>query len=157
MKKFILYITICVLVSSCAAKKVNVDKVDVLVKTDSSSVTKQETVATQENNVKITTDTDELEIIPIDTTKSIEVDGKKYKNVKIRYKKTKKVLVDNTKIKVSEKVLIKAKVKKSASVKTFKKDIDKKSSYSIYFWWFFILLLILLGYYTYKRINRTLF
>ena len=126
MKKFILYITVCVLVSSCAARKVNVDKVDTLVKTDSTSVTKQETVTTQDNNVSVTTNTDELEIIPIDTTKSIEVDGKKYKNVKLRYKKTKNVLVDNTKIKVAEKVLIKANVKKAASVKVFKKEIDKK-------------------------------
>lgn len=157
MKKFILYITVCVLVSSCAARKVNVDKVDTLVKTDSTSVTKQETVTTQDNNVSVTTNTDELEIIPIDTTKSIEVDGKKYKNVKLRYKKTKNVLVDNTKIKVAEKVLIKAKVKKAAATKTFKKNIDKKANYSIYLWWLLILLLIALGFYTYRRINRTLF
>ncbi len=157
MKRLLLYIAIFVLFTSCAARKVNVDKVDTVVKTDSTSVTKQETVATQENNVKITTDTDELEIIPIDTTKSIEVDGKKYKNVKLKYKKTKKVLVDNTKIKVSEKVSIKAKVKKATAVKTFKKDIDKKANYSIYLWWLLILLLILLGYYTYRRINKTLF
>lgn len=157
MKKFILYITVCVLVSSCAARKVNVDKVDTVVKTDSTSVTKQETVTTQDNNVSVTTNTDELEIIPIDTTKSIEVDGKKYKNVKLRYKKTKNVLVDNTKIKVAENVLIKAKVKKAAATKTFKKNIDKKANYSIYLWWLLILLLIALGLYTYKRINRTLF
>ena len=155
MKKILI---LCFLIlTSCASRKVNVDKVDTVVKTDSTSVTKQETVATQDNNVSVTTNTDELEIIPIDTAKVIEVDGKKYKNVKLRYKKTKKVLVDNTKIKVSENVLIKANVKKAAAVKVFKKEIDKKANYTIYFWWLLILLLIALGLYTYKRINRTLF
>ena len=72
-------------------------------------------------------------------------------------KKTKKVLVDTTKIKVSEKTSIKVEVKKDAKVKAFKKEIDKEANYSIFFWWLLILLLIALGFYTYKRINRTLF
>ena len=157
MKKFILYIAVFALITSCASRKVSIDKVDSVVKTDSVSVTKQETVTTQDNNVSIVTNTDELEITPIDTTKAIEVDGKKYKNVKIRYKKTKIVLVDTTKIKVSEKVLNEVKVKKDVSVKTFKKDIDKKANYTIYFWWLLVILLVVLAVYTYKRINRTLF
>ena len=157
MKKFILYITVCVLVSSCAARKVKVDKVDSVVKTDSVVVTKQELVVTQDNNVSVVTDTDELEISPVSDTIPMVVNGITYKNVKLRYKKTKKVLVDETKIKVSEKVLIKANVKKAVEIKTFKKDIDKKANYTIYFWWLLILLLIALGIYAYKRINRTLF
>lgn len=155
MKKILI---LCFLIlTSCAARKVNVDKVDTLVKTDSTSVTKKETVATQDNHISIVTDTDELEITPIDTAKVIEVDGKKYKNAKLRYKKVKKVLVDSTKIKVSEKTSINVEVKKDAKVKAFKKEIDKEANYSIYFWWLLILLLIALGFYTYKRINRTLF
>lgn len=147
MKKILI---LCFLIlTSCAARKVNVDKVDTVVKTDSTSVTKQETVSTQDNNVSIVTNTDELEITPIDTTKVIEIDGKKYKNVKLRYKKTKNVLVDNTKIKVSEKVLIKATVKKAIAVKAFKKDIDKKANN----WWWLLLLLIPAGYYIYKKMN----
>lgn len=156
MKKYIL-IFFVLLLSSCAARKVNVDKVNTVVKVDSTSVVKQEVVTTQDNHVSIVTDTDELEIIPIDTTKCIEVDGKKYHNVKLRYKKTKKVLVDTTKIKVAEKASIEVKVKKDTSVKSFKKDIDKKANYTIYLWWLLILLLIVLGFYTYKKINRTLF
>ena len=154
MKKIL--IVFLLILSSCAARKVNVDKVDTIVKTDSTSVTKQETVSTQDNHISITTDTDELEIVPIDTAKVIEVDGKKYKNAKLRYKKTKKVLVDTTKIKVSEKALIEVNVKKATSVKSFKKEIDKKANYAIYLWWLLILLLIALGFYTYKRINQTL-
>jgi hypothetical protein len=64
------------------------------------------------------------------------------------------VLSDNTKIKVSENASIKTTVKKSAKIEMVKKDIDKKSNN---WWWLLILLLIGLGYYTYKRINKTLF
>ena len=155
MKKILILLS--VLLVSCAARKTDVNKEDSVTKIDSTSVTKKETVATKDNYVSITTNTDELEIIPIDTSKCIEVDGKKYRNVKLKYKKTKKVLVDTTKIKVSEKVLIKANVKKATSVKTFKKNIDKKADYSIYLGWFLILLLISLGFYAYKKINKTLF
>jgi len=35
-----------------------------------------------------------------------------------------------------------------------KKDIDKKSNN---WWWLLILLFIALGYYTYKKLNKTLF
>lgn len=155
MKKLIiLSLILSIFGTSCASRKVNINKVDSVVKTDSTSVTKQEVVSTQDNHVSVVTDTDELEIVPIDTTKSIEVDGKKYKNVKLRYKKTKKVLVDTTKIKVSENVSIEATVKKRATIEMIKKDIDKQSNN---WWWFLILLLILLAYYTYKKINKTLF
>lgn len=156
MKKLTLTL-ISILLIGCASRKVNVDKVDTVIKTDSTSVTKQETITTQDNHVSIVTDTDEVEIVPIDTTKYIEVDGKKYHNVKIRYKKTKKVLVDTTKIKVSKNDSQVVKTIKNKKENTFKKDVDKKESYTIYFWWLLILLLILLGYYTYRRINKTLF
>jgi len=85
------------------------------------------------------------------------VNGITYKNVKIRHKKTKNVLVDTTKIKVSEKASIEVNVKKDTSVKTFKKEIDKKTNYSIYLWWLLVLLLIVIGFYMYKKINKTLF
>jgi hypothetical protein len=155
MKKILILIVL--VLSSCAARKVKIDKVDVIVKTDSTSVTKQETIATQDNHVSIITNTDEVEICPVFDTVPMVVNGITYKNAKLRYKKTKKVLVDTTKIKVSEKTLIKVKVKKDTSVKAFKKDIDKKANYSIFLWWLLILLLIALGIYSYKRINRTLF
>ena len=155
MKKIL--IVVILILSSCAARKVNIDKVDSIVETSTVSEANQETVSTKDNHISITTNTDELEIVPIDTSKCIEVDGKKYHNAKLKYKKTKKVLVDTTKIKVSEKVLIKANIKKNVSVKEIKKDIDKKANYSIYLWWLLILFLIALGFYGYKKINKTLF
>jgi hypothetical protein len=156
MKK-ILILLFLVLASCGAARKVNVEKVSSVVKADSSAVTKKESVTTQDNYISIVIDTDELEIVPIDTTKSMQVDGKTYKNVKLRHKKTKKVLLDTTKIKVAEKALIKVNVKKDIEAKSNKKAIDKKANYSIYVLWFSILLIIALAFYAYKKIKNPLF
>lgn len=155
MKKIIiLSLILSIFGTSCASRKVNIDKVDTVVKTDSTSVTKQEVISTQNNHVNVVTDTNEIEVCPVSDSLPMVVNGITYKNAKLRYKKTKKVLVDTTKIKVSENVLIQATVKKSAKIEMVKKDIDKKSNN---WWWLLILLLIGLGYYTYKRINKTLF
>jgi hypothetical protein len=105
-------------------------------------------VTTQDNNISIKTDTDELEIVPVSDTIPMVVNGITYKNAKLRYKKTKKVLVDTSKIKVAEKTSIKVEVKKEAKVKTFKKTIEKESSYSMYIWWILIILLLI---YLYNR------
>jgi hypothetical protein len=152
MKKILILIVL--ILSSCAARKVNVDKVDSIVKVDSTSVIKQEVVTTQDNHVNITTNTDEVEICPVSDTIPMVVNGITYKNAKIRYKKTKKVLVDTTKIKVAEKTSIEVEVKKDANVKTFKKDIDKKADYTIFFWWLLILLLIALAIYIYNKFKN---
>jgi hypothetical protein len=146
MKKIVLLIVF--ILSSCAARKVNVDKVDSVVKVDSISVTKQEVIATQDNHVSITTNTDEVEVCPVSDTIPMVVNGITYKNAKLRYKKTKNVLVDTTKIKVAEKTSIEVKIKKDTNVKTFKKDIDKKSNN---WWWLLILLLIIVAIYIYSR------
>lgn len=146
MKKIILLIAL--ILSSCAARKVNVDKVDSVVKVDSTSVTKQEVITTQDNQVSIVTNTDELEVCPVSDSLPMVVNGITYKNAKLRYKKTKKVLVDTTKIKVAEKTSIKVNVKKDTKVKVFKKDIDKKANYTIYIWWILIILLLI---YIYNR------
>ena len=152
MKKILILIVL--ILSSCAARKVNVDKVDSVVKVDSTSVIKQEVVTTQDNHVNITTNTDEVEVCPVSDTIPMVVNGITYKNAKIRYKKTKKVLVDTTKIKVAEKTSIEVEVKKDANVKTFKKDIDKKADYTIFFWWLLILLLIALAIYIYNKFKN---
>ena len=156
-KIIILSLILSIFGTSCASRKVNVDKVDTVVKSDSTSVTKQEVVTTKDNHVSVVTDTDEIEVCPVSDTIPMVVNGITYKNAKLRYKKTKKVLVDTTKIKVSEKASIDVKIKKEGKIRSFKKETDKKVNYLIYLWWLLILLLVLLAYYTYKKLNKTLF
>jgi magnesium-transporting ATPase (P-type) len=127
---------------------VDVSKSNIVNKIDSTSVIKEETTINKSNYVNITTDTDELEIIPIDSTKPIIINDKVYFNAVLRYKKTKVVLVDTSKTKVSKNALKSVTVKKTEKSKTFIKKINKKSNY---IWWIIIIIATALGIYTYKK------
>lgn len=154
MKK-LFYILVSLLFISCGSRKVN--KTTVEEKKDSISVIDVKTeVKTNENteinnNSKIDKTEDEIIIEPIDNTKEIVVNGKTYKNVKIRHKKTKDNSLHINQKKVSKNAL-KQQIRHSKQVvstsKVLKeKKIDKKQSLVIYF---YLLLLIILLYIIYK-------
>jgi hypothetical protein len=154
MKKLI-YILVSLLFISCGSRKVN--KTTVEEKKDSVSVVDIKTeIKTNENteinnNSKIDKTEDEIIIEPIDNTKEIVVNGKTYKNVKIRHKKTKDNSLHINQKKVSKNAL-KQQIKHSKQVvstsKVFvEKKIEKKESLVKYF---YLLLLILLFYIIYK-------
>jgi hypothetical protein len=113
-------------------------------KIEAISTVKEEIVSTQKNHVSINTDTDEFEITPIDTSKHIEVDGKKYKNVKLKHKKTKLILIDTTRINTSKNSLIKVSVKNKSKEELIKKEVDKKANYFIYLWLLIIPVVIII-------------
>lgn len=77
---------------SCAARKVDTNKTNVVSKIDSTSVTKEEVTTEKSNYIVITTDKDELEVTPIDSTKPIIINDKTYFNAILRYKKNKSSL-----------------------------------------------------------------
>lgn len=151
------FIFLFVLLTSCAARKVDVQKVDAVTKVDSTSVVKKEEVVVTQNNISVNTDIDEVEVCPLVDTIPMVVNGVTYKNVKLKYKKTKIALVDTTKREEVKKESAKVSVKKDTKLKVLEKKIDKKSNYISYLWWLLIILLISAGYYAYKKINRTLF
>jgi predicted RND superfamily exporter protein len=154
MKK-ILFILVSILFISCGSRKVN--KTNLEQKKDSVSVVSEKTeIKTNENteiknNSKIDKTEDEIIIEPIDNRKEIVVNGKTYKNVKIRHKKTKDNSLHTNQKKVSKNAL-KQQIKHNKQVVTaskvfVEKKIEKKESLIKYF---YILLLILLLYLIYK-------
>lgn len=149
-------ILLIALLTSCGARKVSVQKTDSIVKTDSSSVIKKEESVVTHNNIVVNTDTDEIEITPIDSTKPVIVGDKKYFNAKIRHKKVKTSVVDTTKKEEVKKESQDLSLKKDKSEKVFKKQIDKKESSSIYWWWLLILLLLALYFYARHRLSKYL-
>lgn len=151
------FIFLFVLLASCGARKVDVQKTDTIVKVDSTSTIKKEEVVVTQNNISINTDTDEMEITPIDSTKPVIIGEKKYFNAKIRYKKTKFALVDTTKKQEIRKESQEVKLVKDKKEKVFKKNIDKKESLIVFWWWLLIILLVVLFFYTYRKLNKTLF
>ena len=163
MKKQI-FILVSLLFISCGSRKVT--KTNLEEKKDSVSVVDVKTeIKTNENteinnNSKIDKTEEEFIIEPIDTSKEIIVNGKTYKNVKIRHKKTKDNSLHINQKKVSKNAL-KQQIKHNKQVvstsKVFiEKKIDKKESLVKYFY-LFILLILLYLIYKYKNYIFKLF
>ena len=155
MKKLILLFLI--VLTSCASRQVQVDKIDI--KKDSLAETKV-TVTTIENKIKTdstniitTVDNSEITITPIDTCKEIIVEGKIYKNVVLKIKKNKaNTLYTNNKTESNNKrtdSVATVKVNKTEKVSGKNKTIDRKANY----WWILWLLLLILTVYQLWR-NR---
>jgi ATP-dependent Zn protease len=150
MKKIIFIILIAL--TSCSSRKVLVDKTDI--KKDSVAetkvvVTKIDTVnKTDSTKVTIDTDSSEITITPIDSSKTIIVDGKTYKNVVLKIKKNKSntIYTNNKKesnIKRIDSVATsKTETKEHKVAKT--KIIDKEQNYWFLFWWILLILIIYL-------------
>lgn len=139
------------LLASCGARKVDIAKNDTKITIDSSSAVKKEEIVAIKNNIVVNTDTDEMEVIPVDSVRPMIINGKTYFNAKIKYKKTKTNRIDLSDKKVVKKEDMKViKTNKTKNL-LFKKDIDRKESYFSYLW--IIILLLLLCYYGYKKLN----
>lgn len=154
-------IVVSLLFFSCGAKTVNKQES----KTDSTSVTiaskKVDSSSFQTKEVKFDTQTDEICIEAVDTSKPIEIvnnEGEvtKYKNARLSHKKKK----DNT-IVVEEKKVSKivvdttaneVEVNKVESTKVIYKEQFNWSKFVLSLWWLWLLILIIayLGYRYYK-------
>ena len=137
---FLIATIICA--TSCGVRKTSQTKTDVKTK---EVVTDNSTIETKtDSNTKVIdcTLTDEIEIIPIDNTKEIIVNNKSYKNVRIKYKKTKNNVTTNKVEKVAKKQQNAIKTKSKASIEVKQKETERNSNY----WWLLLLIPIYLLY-----------
>jgi hypothetical protein len=135
-----IFIIVSLFLFSCASRKVSVKEI----KKDSISQIETKIVTKEETNINIKNDvlSEEVIITPFDNCKDIVVNGITYKNVVLRYKKVK----DNS-LHIEKKTMLKNEDKKQlikTSVKTFKKEIDKKANYFIYLWFILGIIIIYL-------------
>jgi hypothetical protein len=137
---------------SCASRKVDVTKQQIETKTDSTSVVRIDSTSQINKNVYITENTSELEIKPLNDSLPIVIDGTSYFNAVLRYKKSNKVLVDTSKIKVSKNVLKQVSKSKEETKNIKEKTVDKKVNNFVYLW----LLLIPIGMYLYRELKNKL-
>lgn len=159
MKKLI--VLLLIILTSCAARKVDVSKTEIKKDSvvESKAIVATEEVKHVDDSTNITTEinTDEVCIEPLDSTKEMVVDGKIYKNVVLKIKKNKvNTTYTNNKresnIKHKDSIGVsKVSVKESAVAKT--KNIDKKASYCSLLW---LLLLILIMYLLWRNKQRIL-
>jgi hypothetical protein len=126
------------MLSSCGTRKVIIEEVkkDSLSQIVTKIVTKEDIKIETKNDII----TNEFIITPLDTCKDIVVNGITYKNVVLRYKKTKDNSLHKQDIKVS-KIEDKQQTTK-IQIKEKKKEIDKKANYFLYFIPTLILILI---------------
>jgi len=122
------------ILSSCGTRKVVIDEVkkDSLSQISTKIVTKEDIKIETKNDIT----TDEFTITPLDTCKDIVIDGITYKNVTIKYKKTKDNTIQVQDIKVAKDELKTQETKVTQNRKV--KDITKTSNP------FFILLWLLI-------------
>ena len=146
MVRLLTLICLSLLVFSCSTKKVAISKSLVETKVDSVVVEKKDSVAFQQNAINIKEDIYEIEVVPIDNTKPIVIGGKEYFNAAVKIKKTKRDVVDSTKIAVAVSDYKQTEVSKEQSIETYDKSVEKKLNYFEYFWLPILLLLLALVY-----------
>lgn len=134
MKKIILVLVF--ILASCGARKTNTASIDIrkdsIVDTKVIVTTTENKIKTDSTNVITKADIDEITFTPVDSSKEIVIEGKRYKNVVLKVKKSKTNSLYTNKKKQSDNkrtdslASIKAVKKEVIDGKT--KDTDKKES-----------------------------
>ena len=151
-------------VSACGAKTVNKQETKIDSTAPAIKVVKSDSTATETKQINFDTQTDDICIEPVDTTKPIEITNKvgevtKYKNARISHKRK----TDNT-IVVEEKKVAEIVVDSSNNVvevnkvrhaKVVYKEQFNWSTFLLSFWWLW-LLLFLGGYVAYRYYKGTI-
>jgi hypothetical protein len=149
--KLILLFLITFLIVGCGSRKVNksVTKEETQISVLDTSKTETKT----DTNVKVITcfESDEITIVPIDSTKEIFVNGKTYRNVVLKHKKVKgnKVVEQSKKEVKTEQKAIKTNIKKQTQIEV--KQIDKEQFNFLLWFWLILLIPIYLLYRKYKH------
>lgn len=135
--RLIAYILMASMIMSCGARKVVLEKV----KIDSTSQVKTKVIIKEFVDVDIKVDvvTEEFVITPVDTTRAIVVDGKRYENAILSYRKIKDNTKRSEKKNVSNIGYKEEEVKKVSYEK--KKIVERKSSFQLW-----VLILVVLAY-----------
>jgi len=144
MGKYLTLALVIPLLFSCAARKVAVTKTQVQTHIDSVSVERKDSVVVKQNAISIKEDIDEVQITPIDTTKPIIIGETKYFNAIVKLKKTRKSLVDTTKVVTTQSSQKQISLKKDVKQQVFEKKVDKKANYLLYLWLLLIPLVVYL-------------
>lgn len=130
--------------ASCGSRRVSMLKTNSSFKHDSIAKTFIDSTVVENKSVFLNTETDDIEIRPLIDSVPMVVNGVTYKNVILRHKKTKEVLVDNSSKKESKKGLKSVHESKDESDTVKSKDVEREEGYAIYI--VVVFMIILYGY-----------
>ena len=144
-----LILLLSILIVGCGSRKVNKSNIKEETQIEIIDTSKTETKTDTNTKVISCFETDEITIVPIDSTKEIFVNGKTYRNVVLKHKKVKanKVIEQSKKeVKIEQKA-VKTNTKKQTQIEV--KQIDKEQFNFLSLWWLYLLILII-GYFAYR-------
>lgn len=150
MKTKLTLIALAFLLIGCASRKVNKSEVKEEIKTE--QTVKEKTTTNTDTNTKIvdTSETTEIEIVPIDNTKPIEYNGHKVINGTLKLSKKKNAITTNSNEKVSQIAKKEGKTKSNKVVEFKQKQTEAKRPFN----WWWIILVVGVGYLIYKKFLR---
>lgn len=149
-KFIILSLIFTIFGTSCASRKVNKSEVKEEVKTEQTVKEEVKTDSNTNTTIIDTSETTEIEIVPIDNSKPIEYNGHKVINGTLKLSKRKNAITTNSNEKVSQIAKKEGKTKSNKVVEVKQKQIDAKRPFS----WWWIILVVGVGYLIYKKFLR---
>ena len=145
----ILVIMALAFLCSCASRKT--DRKEEKQKIDFTEQTSEETKTDSQTTTKVidTSTIDEIEIIPIDSTKPVVINGKTYLNAKIKHVKRKNNITTDKVEKVAENQRKAVKTQLKANTQVKEKQTERESGFS--WWWLLMLIPIYVIYREFKN------
>jgi mevalonate kinase len=137
------FVVVFLVFSSCVTKKVNVSKTQIETEIDSSFTQKKDSSVVQSNAISIIEKLDEIELVPIDTTKPIIINDTKYFNATIKLRKSMRAYVDSSKtisLNISQAT---GKIIKHQKQKANVKNVDKKANSQLYLFWLLLIPIVM--------------
>lgn len=143
MSKYFAIVFVSFFFTSCVTKKLNVTKTQTEVKIDSSFSQKKDSLVVRNNAISIIEKLDEIEVVPIDTTKPIIINDVKYFNATVRLRKSSRAYVDTSKTISSSTIEVSGKLIKNTQAKVYVKNVDKKANSQLYLFWLLLIPIVL--------------
>ncbi len=137
------FVVVFLVFSSCVTKKVNVSKTQTETQTDSSFTQKKDSSVVQSNAISIIEKLDEIELVPIDTTKPIIINDTKYFNATIKLRKSMRAYVDSSKTISLNRSQSTGKIIKHQKQKANVKNVDKKANSQLYLFWLLLIPIVM--------------
>ena len=143
ISKYFVIVFVSFFFTSCVTKKLNVTKTQTQIHTDSSFTQKKDSLVVEKKSISILEKLDEIEVVPIDTTKPIIINDVKYFNARLKLRKSIRAYVDTSKTISSSTSQLSGELIKDTQAKVYVKNVDKKANTQLYLLWLLLIPIVI--------------